>query len=190
MSFTQSAVLFSLLIWQVFLLFLFFLPRHPKFCLGLPRHRELGAALALVCLLWSAWHVALMLEGDMARYQWLLIFWLWEKWPVPVPGPLVFLVAALAYYFLSFLFARAFGGFLLLCLVWLLHAAFTVALPGRPLFSAIVYLIALVGALLVAMPWLMRDAFERALASTSFRHCLATALAILATVFLIFGLLA
>ncbi len=176
MTFTQGAILFSLLLWQVFLLFFLVLPRHPRFCLGLPRHRELGAVLALACLLWSARHVALMLEGDMARFQ-ATVFLL-----APV-------VAVLAYFFLSFLFARAFGGFLLLCLVWLLHAAFTVSLPGRPLFAAIVYLLALAGALLVAMPWLMRDTLERALASSSFRHCLAAALAALAALFLVFGLL-
>jgi len=175
MTFSQSAILFSILLWNGFLLFYFITVRRPRISRELPRNRLFGTPLALFCLVWVSIHLSLFFEEGIADYQ----FWLWFLPPVGI---------IFAYFFLSYLFTRALGGLLLLWVIWMLHAAFVVYLPARPLFSLLAYAIAAAGALLIAMPWCFRDLLEKASESPRFRESVSFLLAGSAVVFLVFAI--
>jgi hypothetical protein len=123
--------------------------RYPDAALAarLPRARLAGEVLGVICLVWSAYHACLMLEGGLASYRkvvWVL---------VPV-------TAVLAYHHLDYLFSRALGGLLVLCATYLLHGAFTAMVPWRPLYSVICYLAGVWGMFLIAVPWRFRDLLQ------------------------------
>ncbi len=176
MSFTQGAILFSLFLWHGFLLFRFLAAMHSSFTLSLPRHRGFGTPLALIALFWSSYHVSMMLEGGAERYQGLVLL-------------LVPVATVLAYFYLSFLFARALGGIILLAVSWLLQAGYATALPARPLFSLVGYLLALAGALLVAVPWTFRDLLEAATDFAKVRNFIGWIFVALTVFFLIYAFL-
>jgi hypothetical protein len=119
-------------------------PLSPVLAARLPRERVVGAAIGVVCLVWSAYHGCLMLEGGMAPYRKVL----WALVPV---------IAVLCYHFLDFLLARALGGALVLASAALLHGSFAEAVPLRSLYSLACYLVGLWGMALVAVPWRFRD---------------------------------
>jgi len=143
----------------------------------LPRQRHAGVLLGLIVLAWAAIHVLPMLEGGMARFRILVIL------AVPV-------ISFLAYQHLDFLFARAFGGFLLLIASDLRHGAFVVELPARPLFAMLCYLIAIGGMVIVIAPWRFRDLLEHASRSAPYRQRIAGVLAVGAAAFAVFALVA
>ncbi len=123
--------------------------RHPEVGLAtrLPRARLIGEVVCLVCLVWSAYHGCLMLEGGMATYRKLV----WGLVPV---------TAVLVYYHLDYLFARALGGFLVLCATYLLHGAFAEMVAWRPLYCIVCYVLGLWGMFLIAAPWRFRDLLQ------------------------------
>ena len=151
--------------------------REPDLFRRLPRARILGAVVAVVCLVWSAYHVCLMLEGGLVKFRVIV------KLLVPV-------IAILAYTHLDYLFTRALGGLVVLVVNHLLHAAFVVHLPGRPVFALVCYLLGLLGLLLVAAPWHFRDALERAAESGRYRRGMAAALGVLSITFAVFAVAA
>lgn len=111
---------------------------------GLPRSRLVGELLGIVCLVWSAYHASLMLEGGLAvyrRFLWLL---------VPV-------VAALAYGHLEYLLARSLGGIAILCASSMTHGAFVAHLSYRPVYAFLCYLVGISGLFLIGIPWRFRD---------------------------------
>ena len=120
--------------------------RHPQASLAarLPRARLLGEVLGIVCLVWSAYHAGLMLEGGLAVYRKVI----WALVPV---------IALVAYHHLDYLFGRALGGFLVLSASFLVHGAFASAVPWRPLYCVVCYLLGIWAMTLVAMPWRFRD---------------------------------
>lgn len=116
----------------------------PALAARLPRNRLGGALLGLICLLWSAYHGSLMLEGGLAPWRKLI----WALVPV---------AAFLCYHFLDYLLARALGGMLVLCVAALLHGGFVEAVPWRPLYSLACYVAGVFGMVLIAAPWRFRD---------------------------------
>ncbi len=176
MPFTIGTIIFSLFFGLAAVAVYWGTVHYPTFFQQLPRHRRLGAVMALAALYWSAFHIVLMLEGDLARFR-NLVFLL-----PPI-------IAVLAYFFLQYLTSRALGGLLLLATTWLLQASFAARLPGRPLFSAMVYLIAAGAALLIATPWLGRDIMEKTTSQPAWRYRFSAILALLAIFFLLFALL-
>jgi hypothetical protein len=85
-----------------------------------------------------------MLEGGLATYRKVV----WALVPV---------IAVLIYHHLDYLFARALGGFLVLCATYLLHAAFAEMVPLRPVYCTVCYAMGLAGMVVVAVPWRFRD---------------------------------
>ncbi len=178
MPFVVSCLLFALLPALFAGLFGVACAHHPELWRRLPRDRHLGIVVAVACLVWSAYYAVPMLEGGMARYQ-------------PIIKILVPVVAVLAYFYLNFLLARATGGLLMLAATVMLHQAFVVRLPFRPLFSLICYAIALAGMIALAAPWHGRDLLRLATLSNRWRTALtgfSAGIALALAVFAILGL--
>lgn len=115
----------------------------------LPRERWLGSALGSICLVWAAYHACVMLEGDLSRFHFLV------KLMVPVGGILCF-------FFLDFLFARALGGFFVLCANQLVHDAFVHELGARAVYSLVCLALGVIGLFLLGAPWRFRDSIDLA----------------------------
>ena len=113
----------------------------------LPRSRVLGEIVGVLVLCWAAFHVIQMVEQGS-------IF-------VRISITLVPVVAIVAWGHLDYLFARAFGGLLLLGSNHLLNAAFVAQVPARSAFSICVYVMGIPGLLLVSSPWGMRNLLEK-----------------------------
>jgi len=175
-SYTVSNLLFCCLLGAGAATFAVGVRRWPDLWRVLPRQRVLGEALGVVCLVWSVYHVLPMLEGGLARYR-------------PVIKLLVPVTAVLAYFYLNYIFTRALGGFLLLAVTYLLHAAFVARIPVRPLYSLACYAIAAVGMLLVATPWRFRDTLQKATQSARWRWGVGGTLAGLTLFFAVFAFL-
>lgn len=139
--------------------------------LRLPRARLAGEVLGLACLVWAAYHGCLMLEGGLAVYRKVV----WALVPV---------TAILVYHHLDYLFARALGGFLVLCAAFFLHGAFAETVPWRPLYCSVCYLMGLWGMFVIAAPWRFRDLLQAMAQATPWRRPLG-ALAVAAGIILV-----
>lgn len=157
MPFTVSALLFAVLLAAGAWLFGVGVARWPDLHQRLPRARGAGEVLGIVCLIWAAYHICPMLEGSLEKYR------IAVKLLVPV-------VAVLGFYHLDYLFTRALGGFLLLTLNHLLHAAFSASVPLRPILAIVCYLLSFVGLVFTAAPWRFRDLLEKASVSSRWRR--------------------
>ncbi len=147
MYFSLLTLACSILVAVPAVLVIFVAPSNKWLYEKLPRHRVLGFLLALPALLWSAQEAQVMLEGSLARFQSALYV-------------VAAATAVLAYFFLHFIFARAYVGILLLLTVQVLHEAFVIRLPGRPLFSLVCYALALLAMVVIAQPWMFRELFN------------------------------
>lgn len=116
---------------------------------ALPRQCWLGLALGSICLVWAAYHACIMLEGNLSRFHFLV------KLMVPVG-------AVLCFFFLDFLFARALGGFFILCANQLVHDAFVHDLGGRAVYSLVCLAIGVIGLFWLGAPWRFRDSIDLA----------------------------
>ena len=116
---------------------------------AIPRCKIPGIILGIVCLIWSAWHGCLMLEGTLEKFH-------------PVVWILVPVTAILSYIYLDYLFSRSLGGFFVLMANELIRQAFGNDVALRPLYSIICLLIGVMGLFLIGTPWRLRDAFELA----------------------------
>jgi len=148
--------------------------RTPDLHRTLPRARLPGEIIGLVCLVWSAYHVCAMLEGDLEKFRILV------RLLAPV-------VAILGYYHLDYLFTRALGGFVLLAVNHLLHGAFVARIAMRPAFSVICYAIAMAALLLVASPWWFRDLLEKTAESATWRRAWTAGLGAASVAFVVFA---
>ncbi len=175
MPFTMSAALFGLLLALGAYTFGIGVCRWTGLDSRLPRARIAGEILGVVCLIWAAYHVCPMLEGGMAKYRTVV------KLLVPV-------VAALGYFHLDFLFARALGGFMLLCLNALLHGAFAARVPLRGGFSTLCYVLSVGGFILTASPWRLRDLLAKCETSTAWRRGWGVGLGLASVAFLAYAL--
>lgn len=127
-------------------------PLDPGLAARLPRARYPGLVLGVLCLVWSAYHGCLMLEGGLAPYRKVV----WALVPV---------CTVLCYRYLDYLLARALGALLVLCSASLLHGGFAQAVALRPLYSVACYAVGVLGMAFIAVPWRFRDllaAFSRA----------------------------
>lgn len=176
MSFVASSLLTSLGLALIAVFFAVGLVRKPDAWRRLPRAVWPGSVLAFICLGWAAWHVAQMLEGSLAAYRGFL--------PLLVP-----LITVLCAWQLDYLFARAFGGFLLLLVHHLLYVAFVADVPGRAVFSLVCYLLSLPAFVIVASPWRLRDLLKAATESSRVRIGVTAGLAAGAAFYAVEGLL-
>lgn len=125
------------------------LARHLPSSLACLRSRPAGLVLGLICLVWSAHHACVMLEGNLDRFH----GYVWMAVPI---------VAVLSWFFLDFLFARAAGGFFILCANVLIYCAFVHDIPWRPWYSAVCLALGVLGLLAVGAPWRIRDLLQAA----------------------------
>lgn len=176
MVFTIPSLLFALLLAALAYVFGFCVVRKPDLWRVLPRERYLGEAVGVLCLAWSAFHVIPMLEGDLARFQVAV------KIVVPV-------AAVLGFLYLDYLFTRALGGLFMLMASHLLHGAFVVHLPARPVYSTVCYAFGVIGMFLVGSPWRFRDLLKKAAESRPWRRGLLAVLGGSAILFAGFALL-
>ena len=141
----------------------------------LPRERRVGELIGILCLVWSAHHGSMMLEGGMVsfrKYIWML---------VPI-------IAILAYGHLDYLFARALGGLLVLCVTAMLHGAFVEQIHFRPVYSAVCYGVGIFGLLLIGLPWRFRDLLGVMQTSPAWRRRLAVLWLLVGVVFVVMPL--
>jgi len=117
---------------------------------SLPRQRWLGLALGTVCLIWAAYHACIMLEGNLSRFHFLV--------KMMVPAGIV-----LCFFFLDFLFARALGGFFILCANQLVHDVFVHDVGGRGAYSLVCLALGVIGLFLLGAPWYFRDSIDLSL---------------------------
>lgn len=176
MGLTLSTFLFALLIFIISGVIAWGPVRDPELWKKLPRHRNMGGVLALICLIWCAAYALPMFEGAAANFR------LFIKLLVPA-------VAVLSYFFLSYIFARGLGGILVLSASHLLAASFAARPAGRAFYALFCYLFAATGLIIIVCPWLLRDLLEKAIHSKRHRlivpgvmSAVALIMAIIATV--------
>ncbi len=154
--------------WTVVLL------RYAKGCPELPsklsRSRVLGEILGIPMLAWAAYHVTKMVEPGSVFGT--------------IAIALVPIVALLSWSHLDYLFARAFGGLLLLGANHLLITSFVAQVPARSAFAVCVYLIGLPGLVLVSAPWWLRNLLEKTRDSAAWRGGVAVVWTFYAVLFL------
>jgi len=150
--------------------------RTPDLWRRLPRDRTVGVVLALLCLLWCSIQIIPLLEGDMARFR------VWIRLMVPA-------VTVLSFLYVDYLFTRALGGLVLLMVADLVHGAFVVHLPWRPLYAIVCYVVGVAGMFLIGMPWTFRDLLEKTSTSARWRKAAAGVLSFLAVFYAVFGML-
>lgn len=139
----------------------------PQMKAVLPRLRWAGIVLGIPCLIWSAWHGCIMLEGGLAKFHTLV----WCLVPI---------LSILCAFYLDYLFARALGGFLLLATNELIRCAFVYDVPLRGLYSIICLLLGICGLFLLGTPWHLRDALKLAVERPPVGRAIAAALAVAA----------
>ncbi len=147
MSFALTGSLLGLSLMAAAAFAMLVLPRKSALWRWLPRERIAGTALMVLCLAWSAYLVAPLLEGGLSVYRKLL-------------PCLVVLIAAGGYFLLEYLFTRALGGFLLLICSHMLHEAFACQAPWRWLFAIICYALGIIGMVMIANPWRFRELLQ------------------------------
>ena len=134
-------VAFSFFCWRI-------LPNKKQLWRLIPRDRTIGTVLGAICLIWSAINAYPLFEGAAERFRAFLM-------------PAAIGITVLSYFYLDYVFTRALGGIILLSITWLLHEAFVISIPFRPLFSVICYSLGITSFFLIAAPYRFRDVLEK-----------------------------
>ena len=103
--------------------------------------------------------------------------------------PLACVSAWIVYQFLDYIFARAFGGFLILLAHYLLFASFLLKVPGKPLFSLLCFGVGTLGIFFCGKPYLMRDYIRKIASNRKWRTAAVSISAIYAVIFLTVGIM-
>ncbi len=112
-----------------------------------PRAFWAGVVVGVPCLVWSAWHGCVMLEGPLSRFH----PYVWGMVPLSI---------VLLTLYVDYLFARAAGGFFILAANELIRQAFIWNTPCRPLYALVCLVLGVAGMFLVGTPWRMRDVID------------------------------
>ena len=120
---------------------------------ALARARLLGAVLALFDLLCCVPH------ARPISFDWL----------VPLLYPLAVAGAVLGYFFLDYLFSRAFGGLLILTAYAVVHGVFEFHTPGAPALTVLAWLFGGLGIAFSGRPCWFRDLARKMAGSRSWR---------------------
>ena len=138
----------------------------------LPRNIFFGMILAVVDL-------AICIPHS----QPLVPVWM-QSWLIPT----AIIFAWLIYKFLDYIFARAFGGLLILLAHYLLFASFNFKIPAQPLFSILCFAMGTLGIFFCGKPYLMRDLIRKIASNLYLQFSAATVSAVYALVFLLTGI--
>ena len=152
--------------------FLFLIQRNPEKAEKLPRKVVPGLLIAAADLAWCIPHSKPI--APEALQNWLI--------------PIAILALWLSYQFLDYLFARAIGGFFILCAHFFLYASFTFHAPAKPFFSALCYILGLTGIFFCGKPHLMRDMIRKILGDSLWRFSISLLVLIFAVTFSFVGL--
>ena len=139
----------------------------------LPRNSLLGVILAGAGFFWCIFHSQPLLSPPMHVY--LL--------------PAAILCTWLAYLFLDFLFARAFGGMLILLAHYFLHESFAFKTPTKPLLSLLCFIMGTYGIFLCGKPHLLRDMIRHVSKSQTWKYSMSAILLIYSLAFVIYGVI-
>ncbi len=90
--------------------------------------------------------------------------------------------------FLDFLFARAFGGFLILLAHYYLLEAFALDMPLSPVFSVFCFIMGTFGIFISGKPYLLRDIMRKLFSSARWRIAGTGILATFSVCFAVFGI--
>jgi hypothetical protein len=139
----------------------------------LPRNRLLGVILAGAGFFWCVFHSKPLLSPPMHVY---LI-------------PAAAFCTWLAYLFLDFLFARAFGGMLILLAHYFLHESFALKTPCKPLLSLLCFIMGTYGIFLCGKPHLLRDMIRHVSKSRTWKYAMSGILLFYALAFISYGII-
>ena len=120
-------------------------PENLEFWEKLPRSRRAGGILGLIALLAFIPNVKPLFSPEQN---------LW--WLVPA----AFILAALCYFYLDHLFARAAAGCVILLSHWMLNQSFNADLAGSPFFAVMCLLGGTYAIFIAAKPYWLRDSFR------------------------------
>jgi uncharacterized membrane protein YfcA len=137
----------------------------------LPRNRLLGVILAGAGFFWCVFHSKPLLAPSMHVY---LI-------------PAAMLCTWLAYLFLDFLFARAFGGMLILLAHYFLHESFAFKTPDKPFLSLLCFIMGTYGIFLCGKPHLLRDMIRHISKSLAWKYSMSGLLLLYSIAFITYG---
>jgi hypothetical protein len=110
-------------------------------------------------------------------------------WMISWLIPMACVSAWIVYQFLDYIFARAFGGLLILLAHYLLYASFLLKVPGKPFFSLLCFSMGALGIFFCGKPYLMRDYIRKIAASKRWKYTAMTLSAVYAVTFLGIGIL-
>ncbi|NOY81955.1 MAG: hypothetical protein GXP31_13240 [Kiritimatiellaeota bacterium] len=175
-SFTALSLIFAAILAGLAYVFGIATVRQPDLWRKLPRERVVGEVIAVICLVWCTVHILPLLEGNMVRFR------AWVRILAPI-------LAVLSFFFLDYLFTRALGGLILLLINDLLHGAFTVHLPARPVFALVSYTFGIAALFLIGTPWRFRDLLEKCKLSVRWRSWSTGTLAAAALYYAVCGLI-
>ncbi len=147
------------------------LPEDPKRWEALPRSVFLGAFLAAVDLGWCVPQSEPVVPDSMKN----LVF------------PLAVVAFFACYFYLDYLFSRAFGGLLILSAHYFLQASFANDAPVRPVISALCLAMGTLGVFLCGKPHWMRDIIRQIIAKRNWRVGAVAIASVYALVFLATG---
>ena len=120
-------------------------PENLGFWEKLPRNRPVGGILGLIALLAFIPNVKPLFSPEQNLY------WL---------SPAAFILAALCYFYLDHLFARAAAGSVILLSHWMLNQSFNADLAGSPFFAVMCLLGGTYAIFIAAKPYWLRDSFR------------------------------
>ena len=152
------------------------LPKKPELSQKIPRERNIGTAIGGLALVWSAFIVKPLFEGGMAQYQNYLI-------------PIAVAATVASYFYLQYLFTRAFYGLMLLVVTHTMHTAFTENLPQRWIFSIVCMLIGIVAMYFMANPFRFRDLLEKSSKEPQWRNYTAISCFVFGSISIVFAII-
>lgn len=107
------------------------------------------------------------------------------SWLIPMACISVWII----YQFLDYIFARAFGGFLVLLAHYMLFVSFYLKTPAKPLLSLLCFAFGTLGIFFCGKPYLMRDYIRKIAASKKWRTAVVAISAMYGGVFLVIGVM-
>ena len=137
----------------------------------LARNRLLGVILAGAGFFWCVFHSKPLLSPSMHVFL------------IPVAA----LCTWIAYLFLDFLFARAFGGMLILLAHYFLHESFAFKTPCKPFLSLLCFIMGTYGIFLCGKPHLLRDMIRHVSKSQAWRYSMSGILLFYSLSFIAYG---
>ena len=121
--------------------------KKPELYQKLPRERYIGTVIGFIALYWSARLAEPLLEGPLEKYRVVL-------------NPVIIAVTIAGFFYLKYVFTRAFYGFLLLVVTHSMQLAMAENVPMRWVYSVICYAIGILCMYFIANPNRFRDVLQ------------------------------